>query len=102
MYCAVRIVGDVPAAGAKLDVRGVIGTGFFLRVPSETLPHVRHTYLLTANHVIEGQPNVEIQVPDPRTGELSPPVAVHDWRQPFEEVDLALAPAPPSIRSRSG
>lgn len=92
MNCAVRMIGDVPARGAKLDVRGVIGTGFFIKVASETVPDVTHTYLLTANHVIEGQANVEIQVPDPRTGALSPPVAVRDWRQPFEHVDLALAP----------
>lgn len=95
IYCAVRIIGDVPAARAKLHVRGVIGTGFFLTVPSETLTYVRHTYLLTANHVIEGQAAVEVQVPDPVTGRLSPPSPVRDWRQPFDKVDLALALMPP-------
>jgi hypothetical protein len=92
IYCAARIVGDVRNPRTHLSVRGVCGTGFFLTVPSETLLGVRHTYLLTANHVIEGQANVEVEVPDAVTGVLLPPTPVRDWRQPFKHVDLALAP----------
>jgi hypothetical protein len=93
MYCAARIIGDDPyVSRGKFRTRGVQGTGFFVTVPSETLPNVRHTYLVTANHVIEGQTNVEVQVPDPLTGRLAKRLAVSGWQQPFDPVDLALAP----------
>jgi hypothetical protein len=91
MYCAARIVGDEPNPRTGVLVRKVIGTGFFIAVPSETLPDVRHSYLLTANHVVESQTNVEVEVPDPVTGRLSPRLPLSNWCQPLCEVDLALA-----------
>ena len=100
MYCAVRISGDIPNPRTGLLVPGVIGTGFFVGVPGETNPALRHSYLLTANHVVEDQSNVEVQVADPTTGVLSEPLSVRDWRQPFEQVDLAIASIPRGFTRR--
>lgn len=84
---AVRIIGD--RAGGR---RGTIGTGFVLAVPSETLAGVNHIHLVTAHHVIDAQPKVEMQASNlfvPSV--LYPAFEVSDWDQPLPEVDLAVA-----------
>lgn len=72
----------------------LLGTGFLVTVPSETLPGVRWGYVVTAHHVIDEQIEIAVQVPDPFTngGVLYDPVRVEAWRQPLRNVDLALAP----------
>ena len=94
VQAAVRIIGDVSGPAGDTDGRrGAIGTGFLLSVPSERLPDLRHTYALTAHHVINRQPDVEIQIPDPfANGALYEPLAVAGWRQPLSGLDLALSP----------
>lgn len=92
MYCAGRLLGDAPAQGGG-EERKPRGTCFVVTMPSTGRPNVRYGYLLTAHHVIAGQHNVEVQMPDPYAqGELCPPIRITDWRQPLEGVDLALAP----------
>jgi hypothetical protein len=94
MYCAARIIGDIDLVDADENVvdrvRGVIGTGFCLRVQGHAC---RYGYLLTADHVLDGQENVEVQFPDPGAeGELQPPIRFADWRRPLEGVDIAVSP----------
>jgi len=89
-YCAVRIVGDVELVdgdGTKLGTtRGVIGTGFCMDADG-------HKYLLTADHVLEEQTNVEVELPDPgNPGSMYPAAVATDWRRPLDEVDLAICP----------
>jgi hypothetical protein len=87
MRCPVRLLGE-----RESGKRGVIGTGFFVTVPSETDPNRLFPYLVTAHHVLEDQNTVEMQVPHPiLPGRLSPPVVVADWQQPLPRVDLAVA-----------
>lgn len=83
----VRIVGERKTGG-----RGTIGTGFLLSVPSEVLVDVRHTYVITAHHVIDAQHKVEIQGANPfQPSHLYPAFEVTDWDHPIETLDLALA-----------
>jgi hypothetical protein len=71
----------------------LLGTGSLVSVPSETLTGVRWGYVVTAHHVIRNQVMIELEVPDPLSyGQLFPPVQSDDWRQPFPNVDLAVAP----------
>jgi hypothetical protein len=91
---AVRIVGDIDdpkrVTGRK---RGTIGTGFVVVLPSETLADVRYAYVVTAHHVIDLQPKIQIQAANPfAVGELYPPFELSDWRQPLEGVDLVICP----------
>ena len=89
ILCAVRV----------LDSGGLpLGTGFFVSVQSEAL-NVRYGYLVTAHHVVENDPEVYVQATDPyafREGRQSlyPPAPIKEWRQPWENVDLVVAPAP--------
>jgi hypothetical protein len=72
-----------------------LGSGFLVTVPSETLPKHRWGYLVTAHHVIRGQTEISVQIPDAfGDGALYEPIRVSDWRQPLPGVDLALAPIP--------
>jgi len=96
IHSAVRIIGDQWDEAAGRHRRVALGTGFCVRVPSETFPDEHYGYLLTAHHVIDSQPNVELEIADPHNpGALYPRVAVSDWQQPIEELDLALAPFSP-------
>jgi hypothetical protein len=73
----------------------LLGTGSIVAVPSETLPSARWPYVVTAHHVIRNQVMIEVEVPDPLAhGDIFPPIEVDDWRQPFPDVDLAIAPLP--------
>ncbi|HUO72813.1 MAG TPA: serine protease, partial [Solirubrobacteraceae bacterium] len=86
MHSAVRIT----SAG------DLLGTGFLVTVPSETLDGTRWGYVVTAHHVIHAHIEREVQAPNPFVdGELYDPVPVEDWRQPLENVDVAIAPWTP-------
>ncbi len=66
-----------------------------MRVPSESCPDCWYTYVVTAHHVIDGQPDPELVFPDPYApGALYPPQKTEgpDWKQPLENVDLAVLP----------
>ncbi|HEU5476653.1 MAG TPA: serine protease [Gaiellaceae bacterium] len=91
---AVRIIGDVDEPRLVMGKkRGTIGTGFVVSVLSETLADVRYAYVLTAHHVIDLEPRVEIQCANPfAPGELYPPISLTDWRQPIEGLDLVVCP----------
>ncbi len=93
IYASFRLIGDVSdsrlATGRR---RGVIGTGFFVTVPSLTDRAVRYGYAITAHHVIDGQTKVEIEVPNPfGNSELYEPQVLGGWEQPLAGVDLAIA-----------
>jgi hypothetical protein len=76
----------------------VIGTAFFIQVPSEAVPERVYLYLVTAHQVLEDQNKVEMEVPHPGLdGLLSSPVTVKNWTQPLKQVDLAVAPLAHSI-----
>lgn len=81
----------------------LLGTGSIVSAPSETRPGVRWPYVVTADHVVCSQIEIELEVPDPlKPGELFPPIPCDEWRQPFPKVDLAIAPFPdlvPRIQS---
>lgn len=92
--CASRILGDVrlvDADGTPLGSRrGVIGTGFCVAVRGEAGDY---PYLLTADHVLEEQENVQVEFPDATPGgHLHPPARATDWRRPLDDVDLAICP----------
>jgi len=71
------------------------GTGFIIGVASERFPGRRWPYVITANHVVERQIEIELEVGDPLThGELLPPIPIKGWRQPLAGVDLSVAPFP--------
>ena len=94
MYCAARIIGDIKIVDKNDKVtgtrRGTIGTGFCLTVQGE---RAEYGYLLTADHVVEGQKKVEVQFADFfGEGEMYAPLAVTEWRRPPGDVDLAVAP----------
>ncbi len=93
MYCAVRVVGDDhPRLEAGLRERAVIGTGFLVNVPSETIPNGYYPYVVTAAHVIANQQKMEVEVSIPRpSGGMYEPVVVSDWHRPLPNVDLAVA-----------
>ena len=95
LSCVVRIVGDVEYThqGESRWRRGHLGTGFCLRVEPEEHPTGWQGYVLTANHVVDGQPNPELVFPDlSAPGQLYPPITTEgpDWLQPLEDVDVAL------------
>lgn len=71
----------------------MLGTGFLVRVPSETVPDKWHGYLVTAQHVIDDQTNpceLEIANPD-QPGTVYDRLPVSKWCQPIEDLDLAVA-----------
>ena len=104
MWSAARIIGDLRIVDPKTkDVvgtrRGPIGTGFFVRVPSEADDSLGYTYLVTAHHVIVGETNIEVEVANPfMEGALHAPLPVTDWRPTTSLVpkpaapDIAIAP----------
>jgi hypothetical protein len=78
------------------SVGGLIGSGFIVSVPSESVPGKQWPYLVTAHHVIRGHEGlVEIDVPDPEIiGDIAEGIPIKGWVQPVPEVDLAIAPYP--------
>ncbi len=95
IHSVVRIVGDWRNPKTDRFERRALGTGFYVRVPSETRPDCWYTYLVTAHHVIDGQPKPELIFPDPyEPGALYPPQETDgpDWKQPLENVDVAVLP----------
>jgi hypothetical protein len=91
LYYVARIIGDLNPQDVIRN-RGTIGTGFFLTVPDETDPQIRHPYFVTAAHVLEHQLYVDVQAPDPRTGDLYEPMRVSNWLMPLPGVDIAVSP----------
>lgn len=74
--------------------RGVIGTGFFIRVPFQRGGMIgNHRYVVTADHVLTEQFNIEIRAHNNR-GELGAPYAIpiKHWCRPLPGYDLAIAP----------
>ena len=77
--------------GAVIKAPGV-------RVESEQHPTGGQGYVVTASHVVDGQPEPELVFPDPSSpGQLYPPIATEgpDWLQPVEDVDVAVLPFSP-------
>ena len=85
---------DLSMVRATVRIRGSgkQGTGFLLSVLSETYTEIRHTYVVTAHHIIDKQPRITVQISDPFSDELYAPIRLSDWRQPIEKVDVAFAP----------
>ena len=100
MWSAARIIGDLKVRDPETKKiigtqRGPIGTGFFVRVPSEADKALGYTYLVTAHHVIEGETNIEVEIANPfMEGTLHPPLPVTDWRP---SASLVPTPAAPDI-----
>jgi hypothetical protein len=84
------------------SVGGLIGSGFIVSVPSESVPGKQWPYLVTAHHVIRGHEGlVEIDVPDPEIiGDIAEGIPIKGWVQPVPEVDLAIAPYPVDLAPR--
>jgi hypothetical protein len=84
----------IPSIAVRISSAGtLLGTGFILTVASESIPGKEWTYVVTAHHVIRGQAEIEIEIPDPLGDhKLSPPIELADWRHPIETADLAIAP----------
>jgi hypothetical protein len=64
-------------------------------VQHEERPEAWIAYVVTAHHVIDGQPYPELVFPDPAVpGALYPPVSTSgpDWRQPIDGLDVAVLP----------
>jgi hypothetical protein len=95
LYSVVRIIGDKRDRKTGRIKREPLGTGFHIHVPREKHDDAWYGYLITAHHVIDGQPNLDLIFPDPyKPGGLYPAVATSgpDWKQPLEGVDLAVLP----------
>lgn len=96
LNCAVVLIGDSWDDRARCwNHRVPVGTGFIVRVPSETKEdtyHGYHGYLLTADHVSSDQPELELDIPYPDdTGKYYPRVEAPSFVQPDERLDLAYA-----------
>jgi len=92
IHSVVRIIGDLRNKHGKIE-RKPIGTGFYVRVASDTGGY--YTYIVTAQHVIDGQPHLDLAFPDPyHPGKLYPLQKTEgpDWKQPLDKVDLAVLP----------
>jgi hypothetical protein len=95
LHSAVRIIGDVENPGTGKWERRAVGTGFYVRVESEAQKDAYYTYIVTANHVVDGQQAPGLVFPDPYVpGGLYPeqPTEGPEWRQPLDDVDLAILP----------
>lgn len=95
LQCVVRVIGDKTDPRTGKRKRQPLGTAFLIQVPSDSLEDTWYPYVVTAHHVIDGQPNPELAFSDPyRPGELYPLVETPgpDWRHPIEDVDLAVLP----------
>jgi hypothetical protein len=91
--CVVRVVGDLEIKGKWR--RAAIGTAFCVQVQSELHEARWYSYVLTAHHVIDAQPNPELLFPDSRSpGTLHAAIQTSgpDWIHPLESVDLAVLP----------
>jgi hypothetical protein len=87
-----RIIGPRFDPDAGGFTQGPVGTGFFVRVPSERLVGTFHGYLITAYHVIEREGEYEVEIANPdEPGRLYAPIAMLEWKQPIARLDLALA-----------
>ena len=94
IHSVVRIIGDQLNKDTEKFERKPMGTGFYVRVPSEA-GGGHYTYIVTAHHVIDGQPNPDLVFPDPyHAGQLYPAQKTEgpDWKQPLDKVDLAVLP----------
>ncbi|HXN37498.1 MAG TPA: hypothetical protein VN892_05645, partial [Solirubrobacteraceae bacterium] len=79
----------------------LLGTGSIISVPSESIPGKRWPYVVTADHVIANQAGIELEIPDPlNNGKLFPPIPADSFRQPLQEIDLAISPFPTSLVPR--
>jgi hypothetical protein len=95
IHTVVRIIGDWRNPKTGRFERRALGTGFYVRVPSEAHPECWHTYIVTAHHVIDGQPKLDLVFPDPHNpGQVYPEQSTEgpDWKQPIKGVDLAVLP----------
>jgi hypothetical protein len=75
--------------------RRALGTGFCIGVASETVKDRAYSYIVTAHHVIDGQPSPELVFPDRHApGRLYPAVPTEgpEWLHPIEQLDLAILP----------
>lgn len=69
------------------------GSGFLVRVAGE--PAGAHLYVCTANHVVDNQSEIAVEIAEPFTvGGMYEPIPVENWRKPLEGVDLAVAAIP--------
>jgi hypothetical protein len=81
VQCAARIT----SIGAPL------GTGFVVTVRSESRD-AAYGYLITADHVVRNQFEIEVETGDPENvGQLNPPRPIDSFRTPLPGVDLAIA-----------
>ena len=94
--CAVILVGEAHDQNTDSYKRGPIGTEFFVRVESETVPDAYYGYLITCEHLIEDQNHVQMQIPtaeDPTKGH--PLIEAPDFEHPVARLDLAIAESRP-------
>jgi hypothetical protein len=94
IHTVVRIIGDWRDPKTSKLARRVCGTGFYVRVPSEA-GDGHYSYIVTAHHVVDGQPNLDLVFPDPyNPGQVYPAQKTEgaDWKQPIKGVDLAVLP----------
>jgi len=93
----VRVMGERKHPKTGKRTHGPIGTGFYVRVPSER-GDGHFSYVVTAHHVIDDQAKPELVFPDPHIpGGLYPPQPTErpDWLEPLgEKVDIAVLPFP--------
>jgi hypothetical protein len=95
LYTVVRVVGDKLNKRTNLYERKPIGTAFYVQVPSKSIEDGWYGYVVTAQHVVEGQPKPELAFPDPYApGSLYPRVETlnPEWKHPIEELDVAVLP----------
>lgn len=95
IHCAVRIIGDKWDEKDRRFCRKPKGTGFVVLVSSESFAESHHSYVVTAHHVIDGQPNPELAIANPqKQGELYPTIPTEgpNWKHPIEELDVAVLP----------
>jgi hypothetical protein len=95
LQTVVRVIGDEWDERTKPHRRKPIGTAFNIQVPGISKEDVWHSYLVTAHHVVDGQPKPERVFPDlEHSGRAYPAIetAGPDSRQPIGDLDLAILP----------
>jgi len=93
LHCVVRVIGDKRNPKTGRMERKPLGTAFCVQVASESIEGASYPYIVTAHHVIEGQPKPELAFAEPyKPGELYPlvPTSGPDWKQPVDGLDLAV------------
>lgn len=104
IYCAARLCGPRPARGGGTEY-GTVGTGFCVKVPSEAVPNLSYTYLVSTAHVVEDcGGSVDVQFANPALGDwvrLPRPAKITDWAQPLKDVDIAVALVSPATLGMS-